>query len=43
LAEENRLSFEMRDDGYVLVWGKNENIKSFVKRLAEKFRSARKL
>ncbi len=42
LAEENRLFFEMRDDGYVLVWGKNENIKSFVKRFAEKFRSARK-
>jgi hypothetical protein len=42
LAEENRLSFEMRDDGYVLVWGKNANVKSFVKRLAEKLRSARK-
>ena len=43
LAEENRLSYKMQDDGYVLVYGKNENIKSFVKRLAEKFRSAREL
>lgn len=42
LAERNRLSFKMQDDGYILVWGKNKNIKAFVKRLAEKFRSTRK-
>jgi len=41
-AEENRLSFKMQDDGYVLVYGKNANIKSFVKKLAERVRSARK-
>ncbi len=42
LAEENGLSFKMQDDGYILVYGKNANIKSFVKRMAEKFRSPRK-
>lgn len=42
LAKENRLSLKRHDDGYVLVYGRNENIKSFVKKLAEKFRSARK-
>jgi len=41
-AEENRLSFKMQHDGYALVYGKNANIKSFVKKLAERVRSARK-
>ncbi len=43
LAEESKLSYKMQDDRYVLVYGKNEDIKSFVKKLAERFRSARKL
>ena len=43
LAEENGLSFKMQDDGYMLVYGKNKNVKSFVKKLAEKVRSPRKL
>ena len=43
LAEENRLSHKLQEDGYVLVYGDNENIISFIKKLAEKFRSARKL
>lgn len=42
LAEENGLSFKMQDDGYMLVYGKNANIKSFVKKMAETFRSPRK-
>lgn len=42
LAEKNELSYKMQDDGYVLVHGKNANIKSFVKKLAERVRSARK-
>ncbi len=42
LAKENRLSLKRQDDGYVLVYGGDKNIKSFVKKLAEKFRSARK-
>jgi hypothetical protein len=43
LAEENRLSSKSQEDGYVLVYGKNENIKSFLKKMAERVRSARKL
>ena len=43
LAEENKLSHKIQEDGYILVYGKNENIKSFVKKLAERFHSARKL
>ena len=43
LAEENRLSYKMQEDGYALIYGNSENIKSFVKKLAEKFRNARKL
>ena len=42
LAEGNRLSYKMQEGGYVLVYGKNTDIKSFVKKMAEKFRSARK-
>ncbi len=43
LAEENGLPSKMQEDGYVLVYGKNENIKSFLKKMAERFRGARKL
>ena len=43
LAEENGLAFKVQDDGYVLVYGKNKNVKSFVKKLAERVRSPRKL
>ena len=43
LAEENGLSSKMQDDGYMLVYGKKKNVKSFVKKLAEKVRSLRKL
>jgi hypothetical protein len=41
-ADENGLSSKTQDDRYVLVYGKNANIKSFVKKLAERLRSARK-
>ena len=43
LAKENKLSHKMQKNGYMLVYGESESIKSFVKKLAEKFRSARKL
>ena len=33
LAKESELSHKIHDDGYVLVWGKNERIKSFVENL----------
>ncbi len=40
-AEENSLSCKVQEDGYILVYGKDENIKSFVKEMAKKFRSSR--
>ncbi|MFQ6065016.1 MAG: DUF2096 family protein [Candidatus Bathyarchaeia archaeon] len=43
LAKENRLTHRAQEDGYVLVYGTNENVRSFVKELAEKFRGERKL
>jgi len=42
LAEQNRLSYKMQEDQYVLIYGGNANVKAFVKKLAEKFRNARK-
>ena len=41
LVEENDLSCKMQKNGYMLVYGNKENIKSFVKKLAEQFRSSR--
>lgn len=43
LAEEKKLSYKMQEGSYVLVYGKNANVKAFVKKLAEKFRSAREV
>jgi hypothetical protein len=43
LAEENKLSHKMQDARYVLIHGENEQIKSFVKKFAERFRNARKI
>jgi len=42
LVEENGLSYRLEQNGYILVHGDKENIKSLVKRLAEQFRGARK-
>jgi hypothetical protein len=41
LVEESGLSYETQKNGYMLVYGDGENIKSLVKRLAEQFRDAR--
>jgi len=41
LVEESGLSYKMQKNGYMLVYGNKENIKSFVKRMAEQFRSSR--
>jgi hypothetical protein len=41
LAEEKNLSHKTRKNGYMLVSGDSEGIKSFVKTMAERFRSAR--
>jgi len=42
LAKENKLSCKMQKNGYMLVYGDGESIKSFVKKLAEKLRGTRK-
>jgi len=36
LAEENSLSHKMQKDGYMLVYGDDENVKAFVKKIAAK-------
>jgi hypothetical protein len=37
-VRESRLSYKMQENGYILVYGNKENIKSFVRRMAEQFR-----
>ena len=41
LAEEKNLSHKMQKNGYMLVSGDSARIKSFVKTMAERFRSTR--
>ena len=43
LVEENNLSYRIEKNGYILVYGDKENIKSLVKKLAEQFRGDRKV
>ena len=40
LVKESKLSYKMQENGYILVYGNEKNIKSFVRRMAEQFRSA---
>jgi len=42
LVKKNKLSCKMQKNGYMLVYGNGESIKSFVKKMAEKFRGTRK-
>jgi len=42
IAKENKLSCKMQKKEYILVYGNSENIKAFVKKMAERFRGARK-
>ncbi|UCH32879.1 MAG: DUF2096 family protein [Candidatus Bathyarchaeota archaeon] len=42
LAGELKLGCKTQNDGYLLVYGSKENIKEFVKRMAEKCRRTRK-
>lgn len=37
LAEESNLSHNVQNDGYLLVYGKDEHIKEFVKKMATKY------
>ncbi len=41
LVKTSKLSYKMQENGYMLVYGNGENIKSFVKRMTEKFRGTR--
>jgi len=37
LAEESNLSYNMQDDGCLLVYGSEENVKDFVKKMTAKY------
>ena len=41
LVNENKLSYKIQENGYMLLYGDEKNIKSFVKRLIEQFRGSR--
>ena len=41
LVKASNLSCKMQKNGYILVYGNGENIKSFMKRMTERFRGAR--
>jgi hypothetical protein len=41
LVRESRLSYKMQENGCILVYGNEKNIKSFVKRMAKQFRGSR--
>jgi hypothetical protein len=41
LAKKSRLSYRKQKNEYILVYGNEENIKSFVKKMAEQFRGSR--
>ena len=42
IVEASNLSYEMQKNGYMLVYGNGESIKSFMKRMTKRFRGARK-
>ena len=42
LAKENNLSHKIQRDNYMLVYGTDENVKAFVKKMAARFRQARR-
>ena len=41
LVKAGKLSHRIEKNGYILVYGKDENIKNFVKRMAEQLRGSR--
>jgi len=43
IAKESGLSSKMQENDYLLVYGAEEKVTSFVKKLTEKFRGARKI
>ena len=40
-VRESNLSYRMQENGYILVYGNEPNIKSFVKRMTKQFRGSR--
>ena len=40
-VSESNLSYRMQKNGYILVYGNEENIKTFVKKMTEQFRGSR--
>jgi hypothetical protein len=41
LVKDNNLSYKTQENGYILVYGEEKNLKSFVKMMAEHFRGTR--
>jgi hypothetical protein len=41
LVKESKLSYKKQQNGYILVYGNEKNIKSFVRRATEQFRGSR--
>lgn len=41
LVKQNKLSYTTQEDGYVIVYGETNNIKSLIKTIAERFRDSR--
>ena len=42
LVKASELSYKIQENGYMIVYGHKENIKSFVKRMTEQFSGSRK-
>ena len=41
IVKEDKLSYQMQENGHILVYGNEENVKTFVKRMIEQFRGSR--
>jgi hypothetical protein len=42
LADESDVSYRMQENGYIFVYGNEEDIKSFMKKMTERFRGTKK-
>jgi len=41
IVKEDKLSYKMQENGHIIVYGNEENVKTFVKRMIEQFRGSR--
>ena len=41
IVKEDKLLYKMQENGHILVYGNEENVKSFVKRMMKQFRGSR--